>query len=236
MMKTVLVTGADRGLGYALTEEFLKRGFLVFAGQYMPAWPALGELKEHWPQGLEILPLDSTSEESVRGAAQYIQKKTGHLDMLVNNAGVIRPKEDIFLEVSEEDLMLQFQVNAVGALRVTEFVLPLMGQGMRRLCYVSSEAGSIGNAHRTDTFGYCMSKSALNMAVRLLHNDLYEKGYTFRLYHPGWLKSYMTGDEKMRGHMEPEESAAVAAEQFLTDRPQENILVMQDVEGCLWSF
>lgn len=120
-----------------------------------------------------------------------------------------------------------------------EQMLRLMEGGRKRLCYVSSEAGSIGNAHRDGMFGYCMSKAALNMAVRMLHNDLYGKGFTFRLYHPGWMRSYMAdsaGDVSMNGYLEPALSAAAAAEQFLSDRACENMLAMQDVDGSLWSF
>jgi Dehydrogenases with different specificities (related to short-chain alcohol dehydrogenases) len=136
-------------------------------------------------------------------------------------------------------MMLQFRINTLGALKVTERALGLMENGMKRLCYVSSEAGSIGNAHRDGMFGYCMSKASLNMAVRILHNDLYQKGFTFRIYHPGWMKSYMAadaGDTGMNGYLEPRMSANAALEQFLSDRDCENILIMQDVDGCLWSF
>lgn len=235
-MKTVLITGADRGLGFSLAQQFLEMGFIVYAGQYMPRWQSLKLLKEIWQDRLYIVPLDTTDEGAIKDAVKFIKDKSGTLDMLINNAGIIRKDEEIFAEVSKKDIMAQFQVNVLGALKVTENMLPLMETGMKRLCYVSSEAGSVGNAHRTDTFGYCMSKSALNMAVRLMHNELYEKGFTFRIYHPGWLKSYMTGDEKMQGQLEPEESAAVAAKQFVSDRCTEHILAMQDVDGYLWSF
>ncbi len=67
---------------------------------------------------------------------------------------------------------------------------------MKRLCFVSSEAGSITVAHRKDGYAYCMSKASLNMAVKLMFNELRPQGYTFRLYHPGWVNSYMGGDQK----------------------------------------
>ena len=60
-----------------------------------------------------------------------------------------------------------------------------MQTGMKRLCFVSSEAGVVSVAHRTEVSSYCMSKTALNMALRLMFNQLQPMGYTFRLYHPG---------------------------------------------------
>ena len=238
-MRTVLITGADRGLGLAFTKLFLERGFQVFAGQYMPGWPELEALREKWGGQLCVLSLDISDEESVKNAAVVIGAQTKVLDMVVNNAGIMRLEKDILEEVPEEDMMLQFRINALGALKVTEQMIGLMEGGMKRLCYVSSEAGSIGNAHRDGMFGYCMSKAALNMGIRMLHNDLYKKGFTFRIYHPGWMKSYMAGeagDVNMNGYLEPEMTAAVAFKQFLSDRNCENILAMQDVDGYLWSF
>ncbi len=238
-MKTVLITGADRGLGFAFTKLFLNRGFQVFAGQYMPKWPDLKALQEKWGERLCILPLDISEEDSIKNAAALIAGQSAVLDMVVHNAGIMRLEKDILEGVPKEDILLQFRINTLGALKVTEQVLGLMEGGMKRLCYVSSEAGSIGNAHRDGTFGYCMSKAALNMGIRILHNDLYEKGFTFRIYHPGWMKSYMAdaaGDVSMNGYLEPEASAVAAVEQFLENRENEMMLIMQDVDGCIWSF
>ena len=81
-----------------------------------------------------------------------------------------------------------------------------------------------------------MSKTALNMAVRIMHNDLHSEGYTFRLYHPGWMRSYMSGAKGTRGDMEPEEAAAKALPFFLGDREDEERLVMIDHEGLEWPF
>lgn len=238
-MKNVLITGADRGLGRAFTECFLERGFVVFAGQFMPQWQELRKLKETWKERLQIVPLDISDDGSVERLADLIGEKTETLDMVIHNAGIMRLEEDFLLGVSAEDMMLQFRVNTLGAMKVTGRVLGLMKNGKKRLCFVSSEAGSIGNAHRDGLFGYCMSKASLNMGIRMLHNELYPKGFTFRIYHPGWMDSYMAdgaGNVKMNGYLDPGVSARAAADQFLADRECEDILAMQDVEGCLWSF
>jgi NAD(P)-dependent dehydrogenase (short-subunit alcohol dehydrogenase family) len=234
--KSVVITGADRGLGYSLCEEFLKRNYLVFAGQFMPKWPELAQLRESWEDRLAIIPLDVSDHKSIKEAAAEISHNTDHIDCFVSNAGIILPETDIREGVNQEGNRKTFEVNSLGPLFMTRSLLPLMENGDKRLCYVSSEAGSIAVAHRKDMFGYCMSKAALNMAVRQLHNELFPQGYTFRIYHPGWLKSYMTGDEKMKGEIEPEESAAVAVKQFLEDRTWEEVLAVIDVEGRIWPF
>jgi NAD(P)-dependent dehydrogenase (short-subunit alcohol dehydrogenase family) len=129
---------------------------------------------------------------------------------------------------------------------MTEAFLPLMGgDGMKRLCYVSSEAGSIGRSHRNGWYGYCMSKAALNMAVSILFNDLRPEGYTFRLYHPGWVRSYISGVKAMVGDMEPEEAAIPALTFFLSgidgelaaDPPyDEDRLALRDWQGREWPW
>ncbi|MBN1371022.1 MAG: SDR family NAD(P)-dependent oxidoreductase, partial [Anaerolineaceae bacterium] len=194
--KTVLVTGADRGLGLALCAGLLEQGWMVFAGQYLPDWPELGALAEKHHGKLHILPLDVSSSESVKQAAQQAARLTSHLDLLISNAGITHPNmmRTIREEQDYDGILQMYNVNAVGALRVMEAFLPLLDQGsLKRLCFVSSEAGSIARSYRTSWFGYCMSKSALNMAVSILFNDLRPAGYTFRVYHPGWVRSYMSG-------------------------------------------
>ncbi len=234
--KWILVTGADRGLGFAVTARFLEEGYGVYAGQFMPEWPQLSELKKSCPETLRLVPLDISSEASIAHLGSTLAKDCVRLDIVVNNAGILYTGDDIAGDWKAEDMMRQFRINTLGALRVTKQLLPLMEGGMKRLCFVSSEAGSIGNAHRTDLFGYCMSKCALNMGIRMLHNELYELGYSFRIYHPGWMKSYMSGEEKMQGKLEPEESARAAVRQFTESRSCEQILKMQDVDGGIWAF
>ena len=230
-MKTVFITGADRGVGFALCEQFLDRGYLVIAGQYMPEWPALEQLKQKYLQQLYIVPLDVRSTDSVVRAAELTREYTDRIDILINCAG-------IYGDDQEEKFKDIINVNTMGPLRVIRAFLPLMENGMRRLCFFSSESGSSATQHRGDDGGsaYCMSKSMLNMEVKLLFNELRPKGYTFRLYHPGWVRSYMSGVKATVGKLEPEESAQVAVRQFTEDRACEDILMVVDVYDAVWAF
>lgn len=239
MAHIAFVTGADRGLGFALCAELLNQGWQVFAGQHMPEWPDLFALAGQYPETLRLIPLEVRSIESAGAAAQAIAGQTDHLDVLINNAGVnssttlhtIREPQDY------AEMQRMYDVNALGPLRVTEGFLPLLDCGnLKRLCFISSEAGSIARSERTAWFGYCMSKAALNMAVKILFNDLSPNGYTFRVYHPGWIRSYMSGVKNMEATFEPEEAAAKAIPILLGQRENEGELVLVDYEGKEWPW
>ena len=149
----------------------------------------------------------------MRAAADMVAAGTDHVDLLINNAGVMTPTGTATSGRSRtmSEMHRLFRVNALGPLRVVEALLPLLERAeTKRLCFVSSEAGSINRAERHSWFGYCSSKAALNMGVRLLFNRLRPRGYTFRLYHPGWMRSYMSGPKNIIADMEPEEAAVPA--------------------------
>jgi NAD(P)-dependent dehydrogenase (short-subunit alcohol dehydrogenase family) len=234
-----LVTGADRGLGLALSTSLLERGWQVFAGQYMPDWPELEALAGKYPRALHILPLDVSSIDSAKAAAQAAGKVSDHIDLLINNAGVTSSKraQPITSPQDYAEMHHLFDVNALGPLRVVEAFLPLAaGSPMKRLCFVSSEAGSISRAERTSWYSYCMSKAALNMGIKILFNHLRPEGYTFRVYHPGWMRSYMSGKKNLEAALEPEEAAAFAIPIFLGPREDEDRLVLVDYQGQEWPW
>lgn len=243
-----VVTGADRGLGFALCAGLLEAGWAVVAGQYMPDWPDLERLGTSYPERLMVAPLDVGSEASVRAAATAVAARFPRVDLLINNAG-INPRSHLLSIREGQDyagIGRTLDVNAVGPIRVVEAFLPLVDASpLKRLCFVSSEAGSITRSRRTASYGYCMSKAALNMAVTILFNDLRPQGYTFRVYHPGWMRSYMRGVKGTEGDMEPEEAAVPALDYFLsgltvTDGGRgdfdEDHLVMRDWRGQEWPW
>ena len=236
MDRTALITGADRGLGFALSKGLLERGWHVFAGQYMPDWPELAALMGQFPGRLDIVPLDVSSIESVRAAAQAISQAADHLDLLISNAGISGERQELREGLDSAATHRAYDVNALGAIRMLEAFLPLTDRGMRRLAFVTSEAGSIAMAHRQGGFGYGMSKAALNMAVKVMFNHLRPEGYTFRLYYPGWMRSYMGGTKSTAGDMEPDEAAARAIPFFVEPRDDEDRLTMIDYQGQEWPF
>ena len=248
MNPIALVTGADRGLGLALTARLLEKGWRVLAGQYMPDWPELDALTAKYPDHLTPVPLDVASDDSVRAAAHLVEANVDRVDLLINNAGVVSPTRLRTIREPQDyaEMQREHNVNALGPLRVVGAFLPLTDtSSLKRLCFVSSEAGSIDRCQRTAWHGYCMSKAALNMGIRILFNRLRPEGYTFRVYHPGWMRSYMGGSKNVEADLEPEEAAIHALAYFLRDgaadphRPgssDEDRLVMRDWQGHEWPW
>ncbi len=239
MDQNTFVTGADRGLGLAICANLLERGWQVFAGQYLPDWHELGELTNWYPGKLHLIPLDVAALESVQAAAKEVATVTGHIDLLVNNAGVNTPTKERKIHQGQDyaEFDRMYQINAVGPIRVVESFWGLVEQGnLKRLAFISSEAASIKRCTREAWYGYTMSKAALNRAVKIMFNHLHPKGYTFRLFHPGWVQSYIGGEYNHEAHLTPTESAAAAVEHFLNPLENEAQLAMIDWEERSWPW
>ena len=208
MHKTVLISGANKGLGYSLSEHFLRAGYRVFAGA-RKSFSSLDVLAASYPGMLTCLKLDITCMEQVQEARQQVAELTPDLDILVNNAGIhLDSKQTPLEEIDLEDpgWSETINVNSFGPLRLTQQMLPLLEKGARKLIInISSEAGSITEAWRDREFFYCMSKAALNMQTRLLHNYLQPRGFCVLAVHPGWIRSDMGGPQ---ADISPDEAAA----------------------------
>jgi NAD(P)-dependent dehydrogenase (short-subunit alcohol dehydrogenase family) len=238
-MLGVFITGADRGFGLSLCREFLSRGWTVFVGKYLQDYSFLEQEKN---PSLHIIPLDVSSTESIAKARDFVGEKTDSLDMFISNAALMGR---IQCGIDELPMDLQapwtsFSVNALGPALMMEYFLPLLDKGsMKRLCFVSSEVSCISlMKHRIgNSYPYPMSKSSMNMGVRLMHNLLFPQGYTFRLFHPGWMKKQETdGTLSEFGALDPVEIAARAAKYFDTPLKDEHRLVMYDYLGQEWPY
>ncbi|MCL7745645.1 SDR family oxidoreductase [Halalkalibacter alkaliphilus] len=217
MKKTIFITGADRGLGLALSKVFLKSNFKVFAGRYMTEWAELDELKKEHGDDLHIITLDVTDQQSVDHAADYIKEQAGQLDILINNAAIYKDRsEDLFGEFNYDDMMAHYNTNALGPLRVSKSVVPLLMKGDSKiLANISSEAASLADSWRKKEYGYCMSKTALNMQLTILQNQLEEYGIKVLAFHPGYVKTYIFGDFNPDATIDAIESATGIMEQIL---------------------
>ncbi|OMD44355.1 SDR family NAD(P)-dependent oxidoreductase [Paenibacillus odorifer] len=210
MKRVACVTGADRGLGLSLVRSLLANQFSVFAGQFLKESEDLKALKEEYPEQLELIPLDISNKDSVKQAARVIASKTGYIDIIINNAGIIRFADNatVLVELDDEGMAEIYNVNTLGALRVSNALMGLLLQSEDKLIVnISSEAGSIARNKRINMYGYCMSKAALNMQSSLMHNHLKTLGGQVMVFHPGWLQTYMHGKKDEQAEMTSEKSA-----------------------------
>lgn len=158
--------------------------------------PALDEL------GVEVVAGVDVREDA---GAQRLLAAVGErsLDLLINNAGILHWKDS--LESPDFDsLREQFEVNALGPLRVTSALLPRLQRGAK-VALITSRMGSIGDNGSGGFYGYRMSKAALNMAGVSMARDLRPRGVSVAVLHPGMVKTDMVGDH---GEVEPEAAAA----------------------------
>jgi NAD(P)-dependent dehydrogenase (short-subunit alcohol dehydrogenase family) len=192
-MPRALVTGANRGIGLELTR------LLVAAG-----WEVIAACR-HRSIDLDALEvrvedLDVTDDASVQRLGERLRDV--HLDLLVNNTGIL--DNDSLEPLDLASIRRQFEVNAVGPLKVVAALRPNLGEGSK-VAIVTSRMGSIGDNDSGGYYGYRMSKAAVNAAGVSLANDLRAAGISVLLVHPGFVKTEMTGG---RGTVEPADAAA----------------------------
>jgi NAD(P)-dependent dehydrogenase (short-subunit alcohol dehydrogenase family) len=204
---TVFLTGAGRGIGAALAHALAERGEQVFAGVHpRPGQEARAASVGDAPVPV---PIDVTDDGSVVRAAALVAARSRHINILLNVAGVLGDTRATLPGAFDfDDMHRTYEVNAVGPVRVTNAFFPLLLAGRTRLVVnISSEAGSIGTCTRDGWYGYCMSKAALNMASAIMHNRLRPLGGQVLVMHPGWVRTWMTGNLDEAADLSPEESA-----------------------------
>ena len=193
-MKRVLITGANRGLGLAFTQESLGRGHRVFATCRHPnEADELHAMHEEYPNRLTILRLDVTDEGTIDASAQEVEAQEEALDRLINNAGV-NPDGERLGNLDAETMLHTFHVNAVGPMLVAQRCLDLLRAGDDpQILNISSTSGSLGRKSSGGGYSYASSKSAFNMLTRSLAFDLKSDGIIVVAVHPGWVRTDLGG-------------------------------------------
>ena len=185
---TILITGANRGIGLALAEQFSTNGFNVIATARKPSEST--ELKK---LDVQLEELDISSQQSVDALAAKLAGQP--IDVLLNNAGIGGHSTDKFSDLNIDKLAMVLDVNSLGALRVTQGLLPNLKLSNRRVvASISSRMGSIENNSSGCCYGYRASKAALNSFNKSLAVEFKDDGFTFTVLHPGWVKTDMTSD------------------------------------------
>ena len=192
-MATYLITGTNRGIGYDYCRQLQARGDRVIA----VCRTASEELKQLGVQVEERV--DITSDASVADLRTRLGDM--EIDVLINNAGIA--KRVTLEDLDFDSIREQFEVNAIGSLRVTQALLPLLKAGSK-IVLMTSRMGSIADNTSGSSYGYRMSKVALSMAGKSLAHDLKPRGITVAILHPGLVQTRMTNFTT--GGITPEES------------------------------
>ncbi len=190
-MKTVLITGAYRGLGFEVARQLSDRGWKVIltARRKAQGSAAAAKLKN-----ASFLELDISEDASVRRAA----KKVSALDVLINNAAIMAEGDQDILTIQPEVVARTIATNALGALRVSQAFVPhLLKSSGGRLVNVSSGAGQLSEMG-TWSPAYSASKTTLNAITCLLAAALKEKGIAVNSVCPGWCRTDMGGPSAPR--------------------------------------
>lgn len=197
-MSTVLITGANRGIGLSLAKLYAKRGDRVIACCRQPS----DELQQ---LDVRIETLDVADGDSITALASRLDED---IDVLINNAGIL--KRQTLDQLDVDGIRKQFEVNALGPVRVTAALRGKLKPGAK-VGIVTSRMGSIADNTSGSHYGYRMSKAAVNTAGVSLSHDLRQQDVSVVLLHPGYVKTDMTGGH---GNWGPDEAAAGLAERI----------------------
>jgi NAD(P)-dependent dehydrogenase (short-subunit alcohol dehydrogenase family) len=187
-MTTILITGAARGIGRALCEDALRRGWDVI-GSVREAETAKA-LESEFGVQFHALVFDVTNAAAVARAAASLDRP---IDILINNAGIIGPDRQSTLDMDFDGFAETLAVNVLAPLRIAQAFLPhLKRSGRPRLMTISSGMGSMSYA-KSDHLAYRASKAAVNKVTQGLATDLQRFGIAVVSIHPGWVRTEMGG-------------------------------------------
>lgn len=203
--KLALITGGSRGIGLAAVKLLCQRSIRTLFTCRNPhdGQAVMAELSA-WARFLDFHPLELTDNSSVAALADYVSRKYGYLDILINNAGVNYDTWQRAGSVAIPEVEYTIDVNLMGTWRMCNAFLPLMRrQGSGRIINVSSGAGTI-ESQDGSTPAYSLSKNGVNMLTRSLAMDLRGTGISVNAVDPGWVRTAMGGNSAPKS---PEEGA-----------------------------
>lgn len=197
MSKTVLITGASRGIGFALVKQFIDKGFTVIGTSRR------GVLQNNTTNQLIAKKLNLPDHQSRAELANWLAANEIKIDILINNAGV---GPDLGADKPEsESYKATFEINTTGTVFFTELILPHIKEG-GKVINISSKMGSIEACGTTDSVAYRMSKAALNMYTKILTNRLKDTQKVAAI-HPGWVRTTISESTSKYAPLSTEESA-----------------------------
>jgi NAD(P)-dependent dehydrogenase (short-subunit alcohol dehydrogenase family) len=189
---TILITGANRGIGLELTEQFAEDGWQVLACCRNPAEAGQLQALAERDLAIEIHALDVTNYEQMATLADQLGNRP--IDILLSNAGIYGSKGTGFGEVDAQEWRQVLEVNTIAPLMLVQtFVEQVAASQQKLVAVISSKVGSIADNSSGGSYIYRSSKTAVNQVVKSLSIDLADRGISVISLHPGWVKTDMGG-------------------------------------------
>ena len=229
-----VVTGANRGIGLEFTRQLLMRSGSVAACCRKPAEAeALHILKNQYKERLVLLPLDLSSEESIRSCAAEVAELPGGVTLLLHNAGMLARGEAGMESFDPEEMRRVFATNLVGPLTLTRELHPAIGRG-GKVFFLTSRTGVLrrltGEPPEAGQFSYPCSKAAVHRSVPVLAGKLFPDGIVVGGIDPGWVRTDMTSGAECGDRFLLEPAESVAGMLTVMDRAG------LDTSGALWRW
>lgn len=190
-MNTVLITGANRGLGLEFCRHYLRKGWKVIATCRNPNKAnSLIDLAES--SSLDIHALDVQDEPSILRFAEQLSDHS--IDLLINNAGVYGGSPQGIENIEKETWLTTLSVNTIAPFMLTRALLPLLRKGQQsKVAFLTSKMGSMEDNGSGRAYIYRSSKAALNAVIKSFSIDLAAEGIAVVALHPGWVRTDMGG-------------------------------------------
>lgn len=202
-MAVALITGANRGIGFALVKAYAGRRDKVFAAVRRTSDRSdLDAFAAAQPKWVEVIEMDVADPAEIGRVRRKLEAEP--IDVLINNAGVSGPERQSATDMDYDGLAETLAVNAIAPLRIANAFLPNVKAANGKIVTLSSQMGSVQSA-ASDSLAYRVSKAAVNKLMRGLAAELKPQGIPVLIVHPGWVRTEMGGDG---AQLKPEESAA----------------------------
>jgi len=216
---TVLVTGANRGLGLEFARQYAADGWQVIAACRAPmAAKELQRLADESGGRTRVLEVDVTDKASARAAAAALKGEA--IDLLLNNAGVGSPRDQRIGSLDYAAWAKVLETNTLGPMRVVEaFVENVAKSRLKTIVTITSGMGSVEDNTSGGSYAYRSSKAAVNMVVKSLSIDLAPRGITCIVMNPGWVRTDMGGSG---GTLSPAESIKAMRSVIASLKPEDS--------------
>lgn len=194
-MTTYLITGANRGLGWAMVQQLAQAGETVFAGCRSPQNSAELQTLTAKNDNIYVVPLDVSDENSVMAAVELVSAETDKIDVLINNAAIMFNEKKLE-QVTVANVQNTMNVNVVGPLLMAKHFVGLLEKSSHaRLVNISGRLSSLLllEDKTWGSYSYNASKAAMNVTTRMMAHELKSKRICVVVIHPGWMQTDMGG-------------------------------------------